>query len=179
MCLKKSKNEHNSTEWIYGERSVTTFTVLNETILFTVQVARIPVNLTRHFTVCKPHHPLLSREWDKLKLIRHTLTYKFSFVLQRYVRISTLTTTMQQSCDGDIASLPCVRVCVLCVSCVCVCVCVREPCEQDRRQSYHHRSIKPSTNVPHWERMNPIDFQGQGSNVKVTMDLTLKTLWTG
>ena len=31
-------------------------------------------------------------------------------------------------------------------------------------------------NVTHGEKMDPIDFQGQGSNVKVTMDLTLKNL---
>ena len=66
---------------------------------------------------------------------------------------------------------PCVLVCLY----VSVCVCL-EYCEQDRRQSYHHRSIKPSTNVPHGQKMDPIDFQGQGSNVKITMDLTLKTL---
>ena len=30
---------------------------------------------------------------------------------------------------------------------------------------------KPSRNVPRGERMNPIDFQGQGSKVKVPVDL--------
>ena len=47
----------------------------------------------------------------------------------------------------------------------------KNPCEQHRRQINDHRNIKPSTNVSHGERMNPIDFQGQGSTVKVTVDL--------
>ena len=39
--------------------------------------------------------------------------------------------------------------------------------------------ITEASNLPQLfpiQRMNPIDFKGQGSNVNVTMDLTLKIL---
>ena len=55
---------------------------------------------------------------------------------------------------------------------------LEKPCEQDRKHTTQPTIIKPSTNVHHGEMMNPIDFQGQRSKVKVTLDNTWKTLWT-
>ena len=57
----------------------------------------------------------------------------------------------------------------------CVCVCVRAsmhgPCEHDRDYTVACFFVKLGRHVNHDERMNPIDFGGQRSKVKVTMDI--------
>ena len=59
------------------------------------------------------------------------------------------------------------------VPCVCVCVrlSVHEPCEHDRDYTVASFFVKLGRHVNHGERMNPIDFGGQRSKVKVTMDI--------
>ena len=63
------------------------------------------------------------------------------------------------------------------VPCVCVCVCpcvrpsVRGPCENDRNYTVACFFVKLGRHVNHDERMNPIDFGGLRSKVKVTMDI--------
>ena len=71
-------------------------------------------------------------------------------------------------CDGDIVTLLWFRPCV----CVCVCLCVRRgPCEHDRDYTLACFFVKLRRHVNHDERMNPIDFGGQRSKFKVTMDI--------
>ena len=59
----------------------------------------------------------------------------------------------------------------------CVCVhpsvrpSVRGPCEHDRNYIVACFFVKLGRHVNHDERMNPIDFGGQRSKVKVTMDI--------
>ena len=48
---------------------------------------------------------------------------------------------------------------------------VRGPCEHDRDYTFACFFVKLSRHVNHDERMNPIDFGGQRSKVKVTMDI--------
>ena len=47
---------------------------------------------------------------------------------------------------------------------------VEKPCEHDREKIIKCIYIKLNTHITHDERMNPIDFQGQKSKVKVKMD---------
>ena len=76
-------------------------------------------------------------------------------------------------CGGDISSprnalrwgysnaavVPCVR------------PSVHGPCEHDRDYTIVCFFVKLGRDVNHYERMNPIDFVGQRSKVKVTMDI--------
>ena len=48
---------------------------------------------------------------------------------------------------------------------------VRGPCEHDRDYTVAYFFVKLGRHVNHDERMNPIDFGGQRSKVKVTMDI--------
>ena len=48
---------------------------------------------------------------------------------------------------------------------------VRGPCEHDRNYTVACFFVKLGRHVNHDERMNPIDFGGQRSKVKVTMDI--------
>ena len=48
---------------------------------------------------------------------------------------------------------------------------VRGPCEHDRDYTVACFFVKLGRHVNHDERMNPIDFLGQRSKVKVTMDI--------
>ena len=48
---------------------------------------------------------------------------------------------------------------------------VRGPCEHDRDYTVACFFVKLGRHVNHDERMNPIDFGGQRSKVKVTMDI--------
>ena len=48
---------------------------------------------------------------------------------------------------------------------------VRGPCEHDRDLTVACFFVKLGRHVNHDERMNPIDFGGQRSKVKVTMDI--------
>ena len=48
---------------------------------------------------------------------------------------------------------------------------VRGPCEHDRDYTIACFFVKLGRHVNHDERMNPIDFGGQRSKVKVTMDI--------
>ena len=48
---------------------------------------------------------------------------------------------------------------------------VRRPCEHDRDYTVAYFFVKLGRHVNHNKRMNPIDFGGQRSKVKVTMDL--------
>ena len=59
------------------------------------------------------------------------------------------------------------------VPCVCASVraSVRGPCEHDRNYTVACFFVKLGRHVNHDERMNPIDFGGQRSKVKVTMDI--------
>ena len=61
------------------------------------------------------------------------------------------------------------------IPCVCVCASVRPsvrgPCEHDRNYTVACFFVKLGRHVNHDERMNPIDFGGQRSKVKVTMDI--------
>ena len=70
-------------------------------------------------------------------------------------------------CDGDIETLlwfcPCVRASFR--------PSVHGPCEHDRDYSLACFLVKLGTHVNHDERMNPIDFGGQRSKVKVTMNI--------
>ena len=47
----------------------------------------------------------------------------------------------------------------------------RRPCEHDRDNTVAYFFVKLGKHVNHDERMNPIDFGGQRSKVKVTMDI--------
>ena len=55
--------------------------------------------------------------------------------------------------------------------CVSVHASVRGPCEHDRDYTVACFFVKLGRHVNHNERMNPIDFGGQRSKVKVTMDI--------
>ena len=68
-------------------------------------------------------------------------------------------------CDGDIVTLLWFRVCV------CVRTCGRGPCEHDRDYTVACFFVKLGRHVNHDERMNPIDFGGQRSKVKVTIGI--------
>ena len=70
-------------------------------------------------------------------------------------------------CGGDIVTLLWFRVCV----CVCVRASGHGPCEHDRDWTIAFFFVKLGRHVNHDERMNPIDFGGQRSKVKVTMDI--------
>ena len=70
-------------------------------------------------------------------------------------------------CGGDIVTLLWFRVCV----CVCVRASGHGPCEHDRDWTIAFLFVKLGRHVNHDERMNPIDFGGQRSKVKVTMDI--------
>ena len=48
---------------------------------------------------------------------------------------------------------------------------VRRPCEHDRDYTVAYFFVKLGRHVNHDERMNPIDFGGQRSKVKVAMDI--------
>ena len=48
---------------------------------------------------------------------------------------------------------------------------VRGPCECDRVYTVAYFFVKLGRHVNHDERMHPIDFGGQRSKVKVTMDI--------
>ena len=48
---------------------------------------------------------------------------------------------------------------------------VRGPCEHDRDYTVACFFVKLGGHVNHDERMNPIDFGGQSSKVKVTVDI--------
>ena len=48
---------------------------------------------------------------------------------------------------------------------------VRGPCEHDRDYTVMCFFVKLGRHVNHDERRNPIDFGGQRSKVKVTMDI--------
>ena len=62
------------------------------------------------------------------------------------------------------------------VPCVCACVCasvrasVRGPCKYDRDYTVSCFFVKLGRHVNHDERINPIDFGGQRSKVKIAMD---------
>ena len=67
-------------------------------------------------------------------------------------------------CWGDIVTLPWFRQCVRpCVT--------PYPCERDSDYTIVHIFIKLGRHVHYDERMNPIDFGGQRSKVKVTIDI--------
>ena len=70
-------------------------------------------------------------------------------------------------CGGDIVTLlwfrPSVRPSVVPT--------VRGPCEHDRDYTVACFFVKHGRHVNHDERMNPINFGGQRSKVKVTMDI--------
>ena len=68
-------------------------------------------------------------------------------------------------CGGDIVTLLWVRVCP------CVGPSVRGPCEHDRDYTVACFFVKLGRHVDHDERMNPVDFGGQRSKVKVTMGI--------
>ena len=74
-------------------------------------------------------------------------------------------------CGGDIVTLPWFRPSVR----VCVCAwfrpSVQGSCEHDRDYTVAYFFVKLGRHVNHDERMNPIDFGGQRSKVKVTMDI--------
>ena len=72
-------------------------------------------------------------------------------------------------CGGDIVTLLWFRVCV-CVR-LSVRPSVRGPCEHDRNYTVACFFVKLGRHVNHDERMNPIDFLGLRSKVKVTMDI--------
>ena len=59
------------------------------------------------------------------------------------------------------------------VSCVCAWFrsSVRGPCEHDRDYTVAYFFVKLGRQVNHDERINPIDFGGQRSKVKVIMDI--------
>ena len=59
------------------------------------------------------------------------------------------------------------RVCVR----TCVCASVRGPHEHEGDYTVVCFFVKLGRNVNHDKRMNPIDFKGQRSKVKVTMDI--------
>ena len=59
------------------------------------------------------------------------------------------------------------RVCVR----ACVCSSVPGPCEHDKDYTVSSFFVKLGRHVNHDERMNPIEFGGQRSKVKVTMDI--------
>ena len=63
---------------------------------------------------------------------------------------------------------------------VCACVClsgshtsphIGGPCECDRVYTVAYFFVKLGRHVNHDERMHPIDYRGQRSKVKVTMDI--------
>ena len=54
---------------------------------------------------------------------------------------------------------------------MCVVPSVRGLCEHDRDYTVTFFFVKLGTHVNHDERMNPIDFGGQRSKVKVTKDI--------
>ena len=70
-------------------------------------------------------------------------------------------------CGGDIVTLLWFRACV----CVCVRASGHGPCEHDRDWTVACFFVKLGRRINHDERMNPIDFGGQRSQVKVTMDI--------
>ena len=70
-------------------------------------------------------------------------------------------------CGGDIVTLLWFRACVR----VCVRASGHGPCEHDRDRTDACFFVKLGRVVNHDERMNPIDFGGQRSKVKVTMDI--------
>ena len=71
-------------------------------------------------------------------------------------------------CGGDIVTLLWFRACVY----VCVRPCVwRGPCEHDRDYNVECFFVKLGQHLHHDERMNPIDFGGRRSKVKVTMNI--------
>ena len=78
-------------------------------------------------------------------------------------------------CGGDIVTLlwfrPCVRVSVR------VSVTLR-PCEQDTNWTVVCLFIKLGRYIHYDERMISIDFEGQRSKVKVTIDIYVISLWT-
>ena len=49
-----------------------------------------------------------------------------------------------------------------------VCGSVRKPCKHDTDWTVSARTVKLSTHATYDKKTNPIDFQGQGSKVKVT-----------
>ena len=70
-------------------------------------------------------------------------------------------------CGGDIVTLLWFRVCVR----ACVRASVHGPCEHDRDYTVSCFFVKLGRHVNHDERMNPSDFGGQRSKVKVIMDI--------
>ena len=50
------------------------------------------------------------------------------------------------------------------------------PCEHDRDYTIGYSFVKLGSHVNHDKRMNPVDFGGQRSKVKVTMDIYGKSL---
>ena len=68
---------------------------------------------------------------------------------------------------SNAAVVPCVRACV----CASVRASVRGPCEHDRDYSFACFFVKLGRHLNHDMRMNPIDFAGRRSKVKVTMDM--------
>ena len=70
-------------------------------------------------------------------------------------------------CGGDIVTLLWFRAC----DCVCVRASGHGPCEHDRDWTVACFFVKLGRHINHDERMNPIDFGGQRSKVKVTMDI--------
>ena len=75
-------------------------------------------------------------------------------------------------CGGDIVTLLWFRPSVCQWVSVSVCPCVTLlPCERDRNWTILCIFIKLGTLLNYDKRMNPIDFGGQRSKVKVTMDI--------
>ena len=54
--------------------------------------------------------------------------------------------------------------------------CKGGPCEHNRNYTVAYFFVKLGRHVNHDERMNPIDFGGQRSKVKVTMDIYVNKL---
>ena len=74
-------------------------------------------------------------------------------------------------CDGDIVTLLLFRLSVRPSVVPSVRPSVRGPYEHDRDYTIAYFFVKLGRHVNHDERMNPIDFGGQRSKVKVTMDI--------
>ena len=70
-------------------------------------------------------------------------------------------------CGGDIVTLLWFRACVV----PSIRPSVQGPCEHDRDLTAAYFFVKFGRHVNHDERVNPIDFGGQRSKVKVTIDI--------
>ena len=145
-------------------------------------VACFFVKLSRHVKHDKRMNPIdfggqrskvkVTMDIYRNKLVNSIETKPFCISLSNLVDMLTMVSYPRATrCGGDIVTLlwfrpsvcPCVRVCVV--------PSVRGPCEHDRDYTVACFFVKLSRHVKHDKRMNPIDFGGQRSKVKVTMDI--------